>query len=91
MRVFIDPNALTTEKISRTWKERLFTWPWKPFKKFNEIKKPGCYRVGDNMIVHPEVWEEIKKEVEAQKWNFNFRMPIGLAFPANPFIGIDFS
>lgn len=66
-RVVEDINLTETESYEqvRSWKERLFTFPWKPFKKFKV-----CYRIAsskdvfviDNMLVcHPVIAEELRK------------------------------
>jgi hypothetical protein len=90
MKVIVNPNIFYSEKVERSWKERLFTLPWKPFKKFIEINKPGCYRYENTLFIHTEIWEELKKQMESEKWSFNFRMPFGIETlqDHNPFFGI---
>lgn len=55
-------------EVARTWKERLFTWPWQPFKIVNIIipKVPlkEVWRLGDNtLVMHPDFFEEMKKSL----------------------------
>ena len=50
--------------IKRTWKERLFTLPWKSLKKYELIMvpeyKPCMYRMYDRIIYHPSFRGEMK-------------------------------
>jgi hypothetical protein len=67
--IFID-NYLTIpgepyEQV-RTWKERLFSRPWNPFKKTNtiipQIPDPNVYFIGDDKVVmHPEIARKLLK------------------------------
>jgi hypothetical protein len=43
--------------VKRTWKERLFSLPWKPFQKMRET--PGVYIVGGVIYCHPKRYAEI--------------------------------
>jgi hypothetical protein len=44
-------------EIPRTWKSRLFTLPWRPWKKTEIISypetKPEMYRIGDTIAATP--------------------------------------
>lgn len=66
-KIVEDVNLTETESYEevRSWKERLFTFPWKPL-----VKSKTCYRIVpskdvffvDNMIVcHPMIAEELRK------------------------------
>lgn len=33
--------------VKRTWQERLFSWPWRPFNKTKLIENPGAPKVGE--------------------------------------------
>lgn len=65
------------EEVDRDWKERLFTWPWRPFRKTRTIFVPDPQVLVDNnnrMIVgHPVVICQLRREVEDAD---TIRMPI---------------
>jgi hypothetical protein len=53
-------------EVIRTWKERLFTFQWRPFHKTNTITPQVPSRTtyvckeNNTIIMHPIIWEEIK-------------------------------
>jgi hypothetical protein len=60
----------------RTWKERLFSSPWRPFRKTNtivpQIPSRTTYVCKENntIIMHPIIWEEIKNSPKFEgAWN----------------------
>lgn len=66
-KIITDPNMTEVtgsyEKI-RTWKERLFTRPWKPWKKYKTVitRKPSTmvYTYHNYMVMHPETARVIR-------------------------------
>lgn len=53
----------------RTWKERLFTRPWKPFKKTRTIvpKVPmkSIFKTPDGMLImHPSLAAQLRRQIE---------------------------
>ena len=38
--------------VNRTWKERLFTLPWKPWTKTKIIKEPAIYETPYGIVAH---------------------------------------
>ena len=67
--IVVDINKIVyvrTDKILRTLKERLFSLPWKPFKKFTytPIYEPDTtitiFR--NKMVMHPIIAERLKNE-----------------------------
>lgn len=64
-------NPTKPETIKRSWKERLFSLPWRPWVKTKVIRvpnyKPAIYRVGNRFIYHPALKAEIMKAVEVGK------------------------
>lgn len=49
--------------VARTWKERLLSWPWRPWKSVNVIIVPSkeCYKLADGTVVmHPAMYAEVK-------------------------------
>lgn len=71
--------------VPRTWKERLFSWPWQPMKK----TKVEVYHVPSREVIvdkvnhviyaHPEVKAEIERAIDYE----NKRMMFDCTFP-NP-------
>lgn len=41
------------ENIMRTWRERLFTLPWRPWVKTRRVYAPSVYKMGDTLICSP--------------------------------------
>jgi len=49
----IRTNFYLTKCIKRTWKERLFTIPWRPLKRFNRIPDDKFYIINNTILCHP--------------------------------------
>jgi len=53
----------------RTWKERLFTLPWQPFKKTKIITTypplKDYYLIGNRLVGHPVAIRELKRAITA--------------------------
>jgi hypothetical protein len=47
--------------INRTWKERLFTLPWKPWTKTKVIKEPAIYETPYGIVAHTCFQRELEK------------------------------
>jgi len=58
-------NAVEEIMVKRTWKERLFSLPWRPFQKMRIEKKPTILQVGAMLLVHPVYESRYRKEIEA--------------------------
>jgi len=52
----------------RTWKERLFSWPWRPWIKDKSVPypSPDLYQNGDTFIGHPATIRKIKENLQKQ-------------------------
>lgn len=59
-----------TEEVKRTWKERLFTLPWRPRKthKFVSTVVPSRQLIWSNgsYFAHPALIQEIKAQAEKE-------------------------
>jgi len=55
------------EWVDRTWKERLFSFPWKPFKKTKPVTKakPLMFRAGDKLIYHPSLRYQLEESIDS--------------------------
>lgn len=55
-----------TTTVDRTCRERLLSWPWKPWIKTKKVTEkypdPNVYTVGELIICHPAVALRIKRE-----------------------------
>lgn len=51
MKIIQDKMVSDYESVKRTWRERLFSWPWKPWKKFNSVYNPKVYSLKDGTLV----------------------------------------
>jgi len=65
-------------EVKRTWKERLFTLPWTPFKATKKVPSKEALIFGyDTLIVHPSMLDKFKNEKElhhGQKGIFRWDM-----------------
>lgn len=54
--------------VRRTWRERLFSWPWKPFKatKTITIQVPSdeVLVMADRIIMHPEMFRRLQDKLD---------------------------
>jgi hypothetical protein len=56
-------------KVRRSWKERLFTLPWKPLQKTRTVvpqvpRKDILQMMGDTLIMHPAIAAELRRKAE---------------------------
>lgn len=65
--------ALTVNKVyevPRTWKERLFTWPWRPLQTTRtEVRtEPSdqIVRMGDTIFCHPSIADKIRESLTSE-------------------------
>lgn len=70
----IESNHLTipVDKIvNRSWIERLFSWPWKPWIKTKLITErhpdPNIYKIDNKIICHPTIAQQLKAELAKAK------------------------
>lgn len=62
LRVVPNMYISDVETVERSWKERLFTFPWEPFKKYKEVYNPRVWLVGDDILVSYETYSRMMKE-----------------------------
>lgn len=64
-------DAEKYKTVSRPWKERLFTWPWKPLLKAKSIpdgyfiKNGKVIKYGDQIIVNPVTYKQLEEQFGA--------------------------
>lgn len=49
------PYAVTSEEVDRTWRERLFSWPWRPWVRTKFVNKPAIY------VFSPSLYGEVSR------------------------------
>ena len=66
IRVIPTINAMTSETVDRTKKERWWSWPWKPWKKTKIVARPAMYLVkADSTIYcHPSLYRRVMYAIE---------------------------
>lgn len=62
MKVIISPYVSDTKIVRRTWKERLFSLPWRPFRQMNVVDSQKIYQVGDQLIVSPKTHSDLVRQ-----------------------------
>lgn len=66
MEVIVDANIVkpgVNETVSRTWRDRLFSRPWRPWVKTKTVRgpeRPGWVIIGGRLYCHPAVFAELK-------------------------------
>lgn len=71
-RVVLSPSLTEPGEpvqVPRTWRERLFTWPWRPWRTTRtyvpQVPSSQAYRVGDTLYLHPETWAALRRRFPA--------------------------
>jgi len=47
------PYAIEHKEVKRAWRERLFSWPWRPWVKTKIVVEPAMFIVNRNLL---KVW-----------------------------------
>jgi len=67
LEVFTSPYVpcVMDKEVRRTWKERLFSLPWKPWKSIKVIRKEGMIisLPGGSLLMHPRTLEDLKRAI----------------------------
>jgi hypothetical protein len=66
-RIILNPNlteAGPPREVPRTWRERLFTLPWRPLVATKwitpQIPMQGGLQIGDKIMMHPQTYNKLK-------------------------------
>src|SRR5574343_1370655 len=69
-KIIENPLMVYTDvrEVKRTWRERLFTLPWQPFRatrtEITTTPSKVCYQLPDgSLVTHPETAAELKKQL----------------------------
>jgi hypothetical protein len=70
LQLFADPNLTdTVEQVAvRTWGERLFGRPWRPWRKtkvvYVRVPSNSAYQIGNKVFAHPVMIQKLKEQVK---------------------------
>lgn len=62
MKIVPDIYISDLDTVKRTWKERLFSFPWAPFKSHKTIENPKVYCIDNTYFVSTKTFETLLKE-----------------------------
>lgn len=72
--IYRDVNCVRDEVVPRTWRERLFSWPWRPLQATRTVRVPswnyvacdvaGPLQMGPVLVCHPAAYDELKAAVK---------------------------
>lgn len=62
-QVIVDANRTDAKTVRRSWRERLFSRPWRPFAGTKTIRVPSLnvVLIGRTMIIHPAVLARLRE------------------------------
>ena len=64
VKVLVSPYLPDYFDVRRTWKERLFTLPWRPWREFKSVYSPQILALDENTILCSErMAKRLKKEL----------------------------
>ena len=64
LQIFENTACVEWVEVKRTWRERLLSWPWRPWVVNKSFAKPAMYKVGTKLICHPALLPALRKAVE---------------------------
>jgi hypothetical protein len=67
-QVIVSPFAVTTKSVSRSWRERLLSWPWQPWMPAKRIETPTYFRMSvlgqPYLVLHPALADSLLQLLE---------------------------
>lgn len=84
LAITVDPNLTEPKTVRRTWGERLFARPWRPFVQTKVIRVPSeqVYLLTNRLICHPAMLDTIRAAAGA-----SHPATVGMSHPRNDHIG----
>jgi hypothetical protein len=77
MHIVQSLHAVVKTDAQRSWKERLLTWPWRPWRATKVRRKPAAFTIDEEalgiyggrryMLVHPSLVEQLRQQTEYQR------------------------
>jgi len=65
LQIYESPNSYEVQIIKRSWRERLWSWPWRPWVVTKVFHKPVMYRIGNKIVAHPSLMSQIRDAEQA--------------------------
>ena len=67
LKVIASINVPDYETVKRTWRERLFTLPWRPFKSTKSVYKPIAYIFNNVVLVSYFTYTKLHDEMATRR------------------------
>ncbi len=67
IKVVWDEHAVDCKRVARSWRERLFTRPWRPRRRWKIVKEPKMFWVQDRamLVAHPDLKVNVEAAIRA--------------------------
>ena len=68
IEIVVSEHAYKTEDVARTWRERLFSRPWRPRRKWRTVRIPQFYKMHmcpgavPTIVMHPDLYAQLPEE-----------------------------
>jgi hypothetical protein len=70
MEFIPDYNVCDHERVKRTWAERLFEFPWKPWQSHKSVFAPKAYMMpGNKVILSLQSYAALRTHIQEKKKN----------------------
>jgi len=60
----IETPLFVENTLRRSWRERFFSWPWRPWVKSHTVQSPSMARLGYDIFCHPSLLSSAERMVE---------------------------
>jgi len=67
INIIESPHCTIDDEVKRTWWERLFTKPWRPFLKMKTVKKKAMFNYDNTIICHPDIAKQLRDTIQNKK------------------------
>ena len=57
-RVIVSPHL--TKRVPRSWRERLFSWPWQPWRATKAVPSDEVLLMDGMLVMHPATYVMLK-------------------------------
>lgn len=67
LRIIESPHLTVPRTVTRTWRERLFSWPWRPWRATRVVQAPdpSMYQMAGGLLVgHPVTINRLRRAAE---------------------------
>ncbi|MBI5307694.1 MAG: hypothetical protein HZB37_05010 [Planctomycetes bacterium] len=63
----VETPFFVIDVIKRSWRERLFSWPWRPWVGSASVNTPSMVRIGTDIYCHPSLTTLARRMAEHSK------------------------